>query len=93
MLKVYFYEMSGCTVGTDDTLLIVAEDPLKDEDMGEYAQASSEEVDSPEICFWLEATITTIAELEEHSGDILRGSDTLEELIESLEKEGMIWEA
>ena len=99
-MKVYVYKMHAGTCGTDEVHLHVGETELDcgtiDEIVYDHATSYYEQDEDgewedgdPEI--WLEATVTTLEELEEQSGYILCGADTLEDLVTQLESEGMVW--
>ena len=104
MKKVFIYKMHAGCLGTDETLLHVGEEGLSDSTQWEHAVAHAEgygneqiedeewheDFSEPEI--WLAATVTTIAELDEESGYILCGNETLEGLVVELEQDGMVWQ-
>ena len=94
MNKVYYYQMKCCT---EETYLHVGTEPLSMDEgwdiMYDHATGYQEQDEDgewePEM--WLEAVITTVKQLEAHSGDILRGYETLGDLIVDLAEEGMVW--
>jgi hypothetical protein len=99
-MKVYVYKTHAGMVGTDESFCIVGDTPLTLGGEQEYAYdhaTSYQEQDEdgewpdgdPEI--WLVAVCLTKAEVEDQSGELLCGNDTLEALIARLEADGMVF--
>jgi hypothetical protein len=104
MLKVFAYKMHAGQCGTDETYFHVGEEEADNESLWEivvdHAQGygveevgedgefeeDGQETGSPEI--WLDATITTLEELEEWSGNLCGSTEAA---ATQLEKEGMVW--
>lgn len=101
MKKVFVYKMDAGLVGTEETFTVVDEKPLPDDVAWEYAtdhamsygneQDEDEEWEHGQPECWLASTVTTLAELEEVSGYLMYGTMQLEDLVKSLEKEGMVF--
>tara|TARA_Y100001938_G_C8063210_1_gene418623 strand:- start:978 stop:1286 length:309 start_codon:yes stop_codon:yes gene_type:complete len=102
MKKVFVYRMNAGMCGTDEAFTIVDEKPLTPDVESEYAADHGESYgveqneegfyDESEPECWLEATVTTLAELDEVSGYLLYGSMQFEDLVKSLEAEGMVFQ-
>jgi hypothetical protein len=101
MNKVFIYKMNAGMLGTDEALPLVSDIPLSHRDQEDYVYdhaTSYQEEDEdgewpegdPEI--WLERVCTTKEEIEEESGYLLCGHDTLEDLISRLEADGMVFQ-
>jgi hypothetical protein len=104
MKKVYIYKMHAGLVGTDESFCEVDNQELPGnyqweravEHAATYGNEQDEDGDwgedfsDPEC--WLEAVVTTLAELEEESGYLICGHDTFEALVKRLEDEGMVWQ-
>ena len=96
IMKVFVYKMDAGMYGTEETFTIVGTEGLTSKELWEYIydhaisyQGEDEEWESGEPEGWLETMVTTLAQLEECSGYLLYGNDTLEGLVEELELEGM----
>jgi len=101
MIKVYVYKMHAGSHGTEETHVHVGEGELTPSEQWEWAKDHAEsygnefdgdewsEGSEPEM--WLIATVTTLAELEAVSPEVLCGSETLKDLIASVERDGMVF--
>lgn len=100
-MKIYIYKMHAGHCGTDDAFTIVGVKPLsyeeEDEYVSEHAHSYGNEQDEdgeweegePEI--YLEETVTTKEELLKFSGILCIGSQTKQDLIDDVERDGMVW--